>query len=88
MLYGLERQRTGMIFKRGNKELPKKTKIEKRVETLPTSELVGWSETTLYSVSTNLNSWQKSRESAFLEEAKMGVEVLSAIVKTLQERDM
>lgn len=77
-----------MIFKKGKSELPKKTKIEKRVETLPTSELVGWSETTLYSVSSNLNNWQKSHEKAFLEEAKMGVEVLSAIVKTLQERDL
>jgi hypothetical protein len=78
----------GMIFKKGNKELPKKTKIEKRVETLPTAELIGWSETTLYSVSGNLNNWQKSREKAFLEEAKIGVEVLSAIIKTLQERDL
>lgn len=77
-----------MIFKKGNKDIPKKTKIEKRVETLPTSELVGWSETTLYSVSNNLNSWQKSREKAFLEEAKIGAEVLSAIIKTLQERDL
>jgi len=78
----------GTIFNKGKKELPKKTKIEKRVESLPTSELVGWSENTLYAVSTNLNSWQKSREKAFLEEAKLGVEVLSAIVKTLQERDL
>ncbi len=74
------------MFKR-SKELPKKTKIERRVETLPTSELVGWSETTLYSVSKDLANWQKSREVAYLQEAKTGIEVLSAIIKTLEERE-
>jgi hypothetical protein len=74
------------MFKR-SKELPKKTKIEKRVETLPTSELVGWSETTLYSVSKDLANWQKSREVAYLQEAKTGIEVLNAIIKTLEERE-
>ena len=74
------------MFKR-SKELPKKTKIEKRIETLPTSELVGWSETTLYSVSKDLANWQKSREVAYLQEAKTGIEVLNAIIKTLEERE-
>jgi hypothetical protein len=63
-----------------------KSKIEKRVETLPTSELVGWSETTLYSISRNLSSWQSSKDSFYLEEAKIGAEALLAVVNALHER--
>lgn len=63
-----------------------KTKIEKRVESLPTSELIGWSETTLYSISRNLSSWQTSKDSFYLKEATLGVEALLAVVNTLSER--
>lgn len=63
-----------------------KSKIEKRVEVLPTSELVGWSETTLYSISRNLSSWQTSKDKFYLEEAKIGAEALLAVVNALHER--
>lgn len=63
-----------------------KSKIEKRVEVLPTSELVGWSETTLYSISRNLSSWQTSKDKFYLEEAKIGAEALLAVVNALYER--
>lgn len=63
-----------------------KTRIEKRVETLPTSELVGWSETTLYSISRNLSSWQSGKDKFYLNEAKLGAEALLAVITTLSER--
>lgn len=63
-----------------------KSRIEKRVESLPTAELIGWSENTLYSVSRNLSSWQSSKDKFYLEEAKLAVEALSAVVNTLYER--
>jgi hypothetical protein len=73
------------MFKKSKAE-KEKSKIEKRVETLPTAELVGWSETTLYSVSRNLSSWQSSKDPFYLKEAKLGAEALLAVVNTLSER--
>ena len=73
------------VFKK-TKAQKEKTKIEKRVETLPTSELVGWSETTLYSISRNLSAWQTSKDNFYLKEATLGVEALLAVVNTLSER--
>jgi hypothetical protein len=63
-----------------------KSKIEKRVETLPTTELLAWSETTLYSVSRNLSTWQSGKEKFYLNEAKLGAEALLAVLTTLSER--
>lgn len=74
-----------MMFRKTRIER-EKSKIEKRVEVLPTSELVGWSETTLYSISRNLSSWQTSKDKFYLEEAKIGAEALLAVVNALHER--
>lgn len=71
---------------RKSKAEREKTKLEKRVESLPTSELIGWSETTLYSISRNLSSWQREKNPFYLQEAKFGVEALLAVVATLSER--
>ena len=63
-----------------------KTKLEKRIEILPTSELVGWSETTLYSISRNMASWQREKNNFYLNEAKVGSEALLAVITALSER--
>lgn len=73
------------MFKK-NKQEKEKTKIEKRVASLPSSELVGWSENALYSVSRNLATWQKSGDTFYLNEASVGVEALKAVIDTLRER--
>ena len=73
------------MFKKTRTER-ERSRIEKRVESLPTSELIGWSENTLYSVSRNLSAWQSSKDKFYLEEAKTAVEALSAVVNTLHER--
>lgn len=73
------------MFKKTKAER-EKSKIEKRVETLPTSELIGWSENTLYSISRNLSAWQTSKDPFYLKEAKLGSEALLAVVNTLSER--
>jgi hypothetical protein len=73
------------MFKK-KKEQREKTKLEKRVASLPSAELVGWSENALYSVSRNLATWQKSGDTFYLEEANVGIEALKAIIDTLRER--
>lgn len=73
------------MFKKTKQER-EKTKLEKRVESLPTSELVGWSETTLYSISKNMSSWQREKNGFYLDEARVGAEALLAVINALSER--
>lgn len=73
-----------MIFKK--KQAREKTRIEKRVEKLPTAELISWSDQIMYSVGRNLAAWQRSQHPDTLEEARLGAEALHAILDTLKER--
>ena len=73
-----------MIFK--SKQEREKTRVEKRVEKLPTSELLTWADQILYSVGRNLAGWQRSQSSQTLEEARLGTEALYAITTALSER--
>lgn len=68
------------------KQERQKTKVEKRVESLPTSELLQWVEQALYPIGRNLSAWQKNNESVYLEEARMNAEVVYTIVETITKR--
>jgi hypothetical protein len=63
-----------------------KSKIEKRVESLPTGELLPWSENALYTIGRNLSAWQKSKQYPLLEEARVGAEALHVILESLAKR--
>jgi hypothetical protein len=63
-----------------------KSKIEKRVESLPTGELLPWTENALYTIGRNLSSWQKTKDPATLEEARIGAEALHVILESLVKR--
>jgi hypothetical protein len=72
------------IFKsKYTKEL---TRVQRRVKSLPTAELLAWTDQIMYSVGRNLSAWQKSQNKASLEEARLGAESLHAILDTLNER--
>jgi hypothetical protein len=74
------------MFRRRTREERPKSKIERRASSLPTSELIGWSESSVYAVSRNLSLWQRNQDPFYLEEAKIGAEALMAITTTLHER--
>jgi hypothetical protein len=76
-----------MIFKKKT-ETKTKTKVEKRVSTLSTAELLTWTDQVLYSVGRNVSAWQKSQDKYSLEEARMGAEALHAIMNALTERTL
>ena len=76
-----------MIFKKKT-ETKTKTKVEKRVATLSTAELLTWTDQVLYSVGRNVSVWQKSQDNYSLEEARMGAEALHAIMNALTERSL
>ncbi len=68
------------------KQERQKTKVEKRVDSLPTSELLQWAEQALYPIGRNLSSWQKTNEEVYLEEASLNAEVIYVIVETISKR--
>jgi hypothetical protein len=74
------------IFKRKNKTVKELTKVQRRVKSLPTPELLTWTDQIMYSVGRNLSAWQKTQYKDNLSEARLGAESLSAILDTLSER--
>lgn len=76
------------IFNRKTKHTTELTKVKRRVSSLPTTELLGWTDQTIYSIGRNLSAWQKSQNQSSLDEAQLGAEVLHAILDTLKERSV
>ena len=74
------------MFKRKSKQIKELTKIQKRVNHLPTPELYAWSDQILYAIGRNLSIWQKTQIKDALDEAHMGAEALHAILDTIKER--
>jgi len=74
------------IFKRKSKVTKELTKVQRRVKSLPTQELLTWTDSIMYSVGRNLSSWQKTEYKDNLAEARLGAESLMAILDTLSER--
>ena len=72
------------IFK--SKQTRELTRVQRRVKSLPTAELLAWTNQIMYSVGRNLSAWQKGQNKAILEEARLGAESLHAILETLSER--
>jgi len=77
----------GIRAKHGKTQPAKeKSKIEKRVESLPTGELIPWTENALYTIGRNLSTWQKTKDMGTLEEARVGAEALHVILESLVKR--
>jgi hypothetical protein len=78
-----------MIFKRDPHRATQKelTRIQKRLQMMPAADIVGWIETSIYSISKNMSHWQKSQNSFFLEEARMSAEVLHEAIENISRRD-
>jgi hypothetical protein len=72
------------IFK--SKQVRELTKIERRVASMSTSELLGWTDQIMFTVGRNLSAWVKSQNEYTLEEARVGAEALHAILDTLSKR--
>lgn len=75
-----------MISFKQHKQERQKSKVEKRVAMLSTSELLPWSEQAIYSLGRNLSAWQKSQEHFYIEEARVAAEVVHVITEELARR--
>lgn len=68
------------------KEERAQTKLEKRVATLATSELLPWSEQAIYALGRNLSAWQRTQESFYIQEARTAAQAIHAITEELCKR--
>jgi hypothetical protein len=62
------------------------SKIEKRVASIATPDLVSWAENALFVIGKELTGWMKSKSPTQLDEALLGAEALLAIAKELKKR--
>ena len=76
----------GIMFSKKKNPERERTRVEKRVDSLPTSELLPWTENALYTIGRNLSAWQKTQNESALEEARVGAEALYVILETLKKR--
>jgi phosphoribosylpyrophosphate synthetase len=72
------------IFKKGGPHQP--TKIQKRIASISTPELVTWVETHLYIIGKETTGWLKTKESFLLDDSISASETLVDILKELKKR--
>lgn len=65
---------------------PQQSKLQKRVASISTNDLVGWAENALYVIGKEITHHQREKGPDALDEAKLGAEALLAIVEELQKR--
>lgn len=63
-----------------------KTRVEKRVEKIPTADLNSWADQALYSIGRDLSQYQRNREAFRLEEAETSAEALLAVIREIRSR--
>lgn len=62
------------------------SRLERRVASLGTADLVSWADQAIYATGRNLTAWQREGLSEYLSEAQQGAEALAAIVRELGRR--
>lgn len=65
---------------------PFPVKIAKRVAVIPTADLEMWADQALYDLGRCLSMYQKNKENAYLDEARIGAEALHAVVEEIYKR--
>lgn len=72
------------IFSKGGQ--PQPTKLQKRVASISTSDLVAWTENSLFVIGKEITHYQKNKNIDALYEMELGAEALLAIVQELKKR--
>jgi len=75
-----------MIFKKKTDGHQPQTKLEKRVASISTPELVMWAENSLFVIGKEVTGWMRTHDHALLDEADLGAEALYAITQELKRR--
>lgn len=72
------------IFLKGGQ--PQPTKLQKRVASIGTSELISWTENALYVIGKEITHYQRDKDIDALYEMELGAEALLAITQELKKR--
>lgn len=75
-----------MIFKKKTDGHQPQTKLQKRVASISTPELVMWAENALFVIGKEVTGWMRTHDQALLDEADLGAEALYAITQELKRR--
>lgn len=76
-----------MFGKNKTWDKPFSEKISKRVSKIPTSELEGWAEQSVYTLGRLLSAYRSRRDELSLEELVQGAEALHAVVDEIGSRN-
>lgn len=76
-----------MFRTKQQKQERQKSRLERRVDSMHSAELLPWTEQLIYSVGRNLSSWQKTNDTFFLNEARTAAEALYLITDALDKRN-
>lgn len=74
------------IFKKKKAGPQSQTKLQKRVASISSPDLVTWSENALFVIGKEVTGWLKDHNTDHLYEAEMGAEALLAITQELVKR--
>ncbi|CAB5219453.1 hypothetical protein UFOVP221_76 [uncultured Caudovirales phage] len=74
------------IFQKKTDGSQPQTKLQKRVASISTPELVSWAENALYVIGKNVTGYLRMHDGVMLEEADLGAEALYAITQELKKR--
>jgi hypothetical protein len=75
-----------MILRKKRDGHQPQTRIEKRVSTISTPDLISWMEQSMYTIGRHITIWQRQQSEADLDEIVMGAEVFHAIARELKRR--
>jgi hypothetical protein len=80
----------GLIFWRKKPMLDKPfpEKVQRRVNTLPTADLVLWIEQAMSETNRSLSAYQKHGDKVYLADMEMGAEAMHALVHELHKRSV
>lgn len=77
-----------MIFKRTKAGRQPQTRLEKRVASISTPELVVWGENALFTIGKSLTHGARNHDDTLLADAELGAEALLAITRELRRRNV
>ena len=70
-----------------NKKVKEADALERRVANIQTPELILWANQALFGIGRNITDWERMHDFPLLDEALVGAEALTAVVKELRNRN-
>lgn len=72
----------------GRKEKSSPTATDRRIQRIPSAELGGWADQTLFSLNRMMASWAHNRDPLLLDEASDAANVLVALLDEMRKRNV